>query len=87
MRDARVQEDTLHRLVQYLEQRERELEEEYKAQHLEALAEIFADINKLSGFNIYWKLLKMDISEEWEDIMFITGQIAAVRELKHRLKA
>jgi hypothetical protein len=87
MRILQQQPNSIRKLQSFLEQKERELENDYIAQHKEVLAETFdEDILEAGGFAIYWELLTMDIANEWEDIMFITGQIAAFRQIQHLLE-
>ena len=87
MRVLQQQPNRIRKLQTFLEQKERELEQDYLVYHKEELTETFGeDTLALGGFAIYWELLKMDIENEWDDIMFITGQLAAIRQIKHLLE-
>lgn len=82
-----VQTNKVQQLQSFLEEKEQELEAEYLTYHKDTLAETFGeDITQEGGFALYWELLTMDIQNEWEDIMFNTGQIAAIRQLRHLLE-
>ena len=87
MRVLQQHPNSVRKLQTFLEQKERELEGDYLVYHKEELTEtIGEDTLALGGFAIYWELLTMDIGDEWDDIMFITGQLAAIRQMKHLLE-